>query len=158
MDDGFEKEVIADGWTKDAADSEILFVHRLTNAKGRPVVEFAFDYKTYNNAFSFPDINPENGLPYLVFEANRGIKDEQNYLWNDKYTIGEAGTSYDDGNGEPQNVYELDTLTSGPINIIDVSEEDPPKLPEPPASLGMLGIGAIGVRSLVKRKKQADRN
>ena len=89
-----------------------------------------------------------------MFEANRGTKDEQNYLWNDKYTIGEAGTPYDDGNGEPQNVYELDTLTSGPINIIDLDEEDPPQLPEPTASLGMFLIGGVGVKSLLKRTRQ----
>ncbi len=128
--DGYEKEVIADGKAKDAnSDPELLFSRRNTNGEGKPIVEFAFDYKLYNELFSGTDINPEDGLAYLVFEANRGTKDNANYLWNDKYTIQEAGTPYNDGNGEPQDVYELDTLT---VKKPPIAQE----IPEPSTAIG----------------------
>jgi hypothetical protein len=83
-----------------------------------PMVEIAFNYLLWNQnatAMSLPLIDPAQ-TTFLVFEANRGTKDNQNYLWNDKYTIGEEGSPYPefDEHGAPinhlQNVYELDRL------------------------------------------------
>ena len=73
------------------------------------MVEFAFDYTLYNSDTAY-NIDPSDGLAYLVYDADRGLKDNQNYLWNDEYSLAEAGTPYDADN-QPQNIYELDTVT-----------------------------------------------
>lgn len=66
------------------------------------------------------------------FEANRGTKDNQNYLWNDKYSLLEGGDPYNPLN-EPQNIYELDTLRGQTA------------IPAPGAAmLGCIGISCVG--------------
>ncbi|MEO1130333.1 MAG: hypothetical protein AAFX05_11605 [Planctomycetota bacterium] len=81
-----------------------------------PVVEMAFDYVAYNAMFPDDAIDPSN-LKYLVFDADRGLKDNANVLWNDEYDLSEAGTPYDSGN-QPQNIYELDTVTGLGIGAV----------------------------------------
>ena len=129
---GFETEVAADGKAK-GTDMEILFGRRITGPDGRPAVETAFDYATYNDLFTNFKIDPSK-LMYLDFEATRGLKGISNYSWNDQYSFTGAGTPYDPLN-QPQNIYELDTLQ---ITI-----------PEP-ATICLLGLGSLAL--LRKRK------
>lgn len=112
---GYETVIIADGKAKDVqggSTPELLWARRTTSSQGRPVVEFAVDYTTLN-ALDFlgtpdPSLEPQN-FRYLVYDATRGLKGQGNYLWNDKYSLDEAGTPYTPSN-EPENIYELDTL------------------------------------------------
>jgi hypothetical protein len=129
---GYETEVAADGKAK-GTDTEILFGRRITSLDGRPVVEIAFDYVTYNDLFGNFQIDPSE-LMYLDFEATRGLKGISNYSWNDQYSFFEAGTPYDPLN-QPQNIYELDTLQT--------------TIPDP-ATVCLLGLGALVL--LRKRK------
>ena len=129
---GFEDKPISDG---ELGGSEVLWTQVTTSVDGRPLVEFLLDYVAFNAAFPDYAITPET-LQYLVFEANRGTKDNGNYLWNDKYSKSQAGTPYNDAFGEPQNVYELDTL-----------QADLSVVPTPSAVLlGSLGISAASWR------------
>ena len=128
---GFENKEISDGQLVGGSKADVLWTRYATSSEGRPVVEFAFDYITFNNHFSQYSLNPLD-IQDLVFEANRGTKDNQNYLWNDKWKLSEAGTPYDPDN-EPQNVYELDTLRGGCI------------IPAPGAIvLGGIGVALVG--------------
>lgn len=97
------------------------------------LVEFAIKY----DSFGLTSTQLAN-LPYLVFEANKGLLDPQNYLWNREYTPSEAG-SPNGGPGELSefgtsglgNIYELDTLRAGVI-------------PEPSTSL-LLCLASVGL-------------
>lgn len=139
---GFEDKVISDGnvdfsgLTKD----DVLFTRRTTSPTGRPLVEFAFKYTEFNQLFPSYAIEPI--VLSMVFEANRGTKDNQNYLWNDKYKLGEAGTPYDPNN-EPQNVYELDTLRGTFV------------IPEPSAIIVWSLLGLLGITVGWHRRRQA---
>lgn len=139
---GYETMVIADGKAKDANQSpQVLWARRITNADGRPVVEFAFDYATFNSLhFSptdIPLIVPEL-IGFIEFEATRGLKGQSNYLWNDKYSELQAGTPYTTaGLG---NIYELDTLRGTSVVVI----------PEP-TTMALLALG--GGLMLLRRRK-----
>jgi hypothetical protein len=84
------------------------------------VVEFALDYA----AVGLTRTQIEE-LPYLEFEANKGLQDRANYAWNDEYTRSEAGSPYRATTGDRSksefgtqglgNIYELDTLRGGPV-------------------------------------------
>jgi len=138
---GFENDVILSDGKLKADDTKQVLFSRIDKTLAMPIVEIAFDYSTYN-AFSGNTINP-NSLSYLVFEANRGYKDNSVYLWNDKNTFAEAGSPYN-GIGY-NNVDELDTLTVQ----LGVT-------PEPSTYLlfavGILAIVGMGYR---QRKKAA---
>ena len=154
---GFSLPTVDDGVLKEPdSGTEILYTRKVI---GEPWVEFAFNYAEYN-AQRGTNLDPTDGLPYLVFEANRGTKDNQNYLWNDKYTLDEAGSPYVDVGGvqgsdpfanigncsstdgdfpcnQTENVYELDTLTAG-------VSTPPTDLPAP----GTLLIFGVGLAAL----------
>lgn len=53
---------------------------------------------------------------------------------------------------------ERDGQISGPIKIIDLDEENSPNLSEPTTSIGVLWVGVVGVRFLLKRTQQAKVN
>jgi hypothetical protein len=128
--DGFDDPIIADG--KLVSNGNDILWTRYTTTTGRPMVEFAFDYTVYNSDPAY-NIDPSDGLAYLVYDADRGLKDNQNYLWNDEYSLAEAGTPYDADN-QPQNIYELDTVTV-PI----------------PGAVWLLGTGLIGLIGLRRK-------
>ena len=143
--DGYDLEVIADGTDSRSGSptkNEVVLFSRI-NPDNAAIVEFAFDYK----AFGLTD-SDLLGLPYLVFEANKGLQDNQNYLWNDEYNKDEAG-SPNPGGGPDLNefgfqeglgdIYELDTLQGGLVPV-----------PEP-ASLGLLVFGGLAL--LIRGKR-----
>lgn len=113
---GYETTRIeSDGGLSGNTSTKVLFSHidgpqdGVTIAESvMPVVEIAFDYAAFNAQFPSIAIDP-SALKYLEFEADRGLKDNANYLWNDEYSFSEAGTPYD-ANNQPQNIYELDTI------------------------------------------------
>ncbi len=107
---GFETEVITDGVIADGPDmgTPMLYARIIFNADGSARIEFAFDYQEWNQLFPDQQLDPAN-LQDLVFEANRGLKDETNYLWKENYSESEAGSPYGTAT---QNIYELDTLTA----------------------------------------------
>jgi hypothetical protein len=97
------------------------------------VVEFAVRYESFGLTSSQLDT-----LPYLVFEANKGLLDPQNYLWNKEYTASEAGSPNGGAGGLSEfgtqglgNIYELDTLRAGAI-------------PEPSTSL-LISLASLGM-------------
>jgi hypothetical protein len=98
----------------------------LTRTNGN-MVEFAFNY----TAYGYTETDLLN-LLYLAFSTDKGMNGSSKFLWNDQYTLTEAGTPYDTN---AQNIYEVDSLAGGPI-------------PEP-ATLALLGLGAL----LLRRKK-----
>jgi len=137
--DGFEDIIIADGQGDNGSKHDILWV-RYDPAEGDsgPVVSFALDYRLFNELFdleALDPLNPEEMAYHIVYEANRGTKDNENYLWNDKWSPTEAGSPYTPLN-EPQNVYELDTLRG--------FSGAPAPVPEP-ATLILFGAGLIGL-------------
>lgn len=149
---GYEfQAILTDGYILDSNNPEVLFA-RIAGADlsddSQPVVEIAFDYQTWNEFAEENDlqiITPED-ISLIVFETNRGTQDNANYLWNDKYTIGEEGAPYDivDENGDPidqlGNVYELDrAYWTVPI----------------PGTVWLLGgglIGLVGIRRKIKKR------
>ncbi len=114
--DGYDLAIISDGRLTNRS-TPVLWT-RLR--PGDPaVVEFALEY----GALGFTRAQIID-LPYLVFEANKGLLDPQNHLWNDKYTRSEAGSPNrgagsncrsEFGTQGLGNIYELDTLTGGAI-------------------------------------------
>jgi hypothetical protein len=97
----------------------------------RPAVEFAFNYKKYNQdkGKSFAPAS----LSYVDLVATKGLQDNQNYLWNDKYTLSQAGSPNPGkvpGGTGTQNIYQLDTLRLGgfppaPASLTVVKETAP---------------------------------
>src|SRR5918999_414963 len=114
-------DAAGDGYDTDQGNSSWLWVRRknvtFTGTAGtvtRPTVEFAFNYKKYNQDKG-KNFTPAS-LSYVDLDATMGLKANQNYLWNDEYTREEAGSPY---TGEvpvgmaTANVYQLDTLRLG---------------------------------------------
>ncbi|MEM9417423.1 MAG: PEP-CTERM sorting domain-containing protein [Planctomycetota bacterium] len=134
---GYEATRIeSDGGLSGDTDTKVLFSRIIGPVDGQnidesvmPVVEIAFAYKLFNQEFANAAVDPAN-LQYLEFEADRGLKDNANYLWNDKYSFSEAGTPYD-SNNSPQNVYELDTVRL---------------IPEPGSAVLLLGLAGLAWR------------
>ncbi len=150
---GYEKQPIADG-QYDNGDEKVtvLKTRKITNTvTSRPVVEFEFDYATFNAEFAAYDITPTS-LESLQFTATRGLKGSSDYLYNDKYTLNQAGTPYDDSAGDMQNIYELDTLCGlgGPSHSV---------VPEPSLGLllGISLVGLVGVGAVRKLKQRKDK-
>jgi hypothetical protein len=157
---GFESKVISDGHLETGAKPLALEIRRVLSEDSRPLVEFSFDLDLFNEMYPNYAIDINDPL-YFVFEATRGLKGTSDYLWNDKYSISEAGTPYLDANGQPQNIYELDTLR-GVFNLTDDGDDDlddgggqdnPPDgdddgvIPEPmTAFLGAMGLGLLAFR------------
>lgn len=113
---GYERVVISDGRT---ASGKTVFWARVS-PDDLTVVEFAVDYRALG--YSSIDLT---SLPYLQFEANKGLKDPGNYAWNDEYTKSEAGSPYRATTGDRSksefgtqglgNIYELDTVRGAGI-------------------------------------------
>ena len=96
-------------------------------------VELAINYSQLG-------ITDESVFDHIMFEANQGLTDVQNYFWNDEYSFDEAGDAYDYDN-PVQNVYELDTLKGGPEPFGDANP-----VPEPAtvAIWLIIGVGGAG--------------
>jgi acyl-CoA thioesterase len=130
-----EGDVAGDGYDLDQGNSDWLYVREGTdtfNAVTRPTIEFAFNYKKYNADTTGIDFLPQN-LTYVELDSTRGLKGEQNYLWNDEYTANESGSPYGGAPGPPENVYQLDTLRmggfpqTGSIRIIKDADPNSPQ-------------------------------
>ncbi len=93
--DGFETEVITDGAA--SGGEPVLFARIIFNPDGSARIELAFDYETWNQLYPDQHLDPAY-LQYVVFEANRGMKDNTKYFWNDNYS--------------ESDIYEVDTLTA----------------------------------------------
>ena len=128
-------DAAGNGYDVDQGNSSWLWVRRrnvtFTGPAGtvtRPTVEFAFNYKKYNQDKS-KNFTPAS-LSYVDLDATMGLKANQNYLWNDEYTQTEAGSPY---TGEvptgmaTANVYQLDTLRMGgfPASLTVVKQTAP---------------------------------
>lgn len=111
---GYERVVAADGRTPNGR--QVVWVR--VSPTDPTVVEFALDYKAVG--YTADDLRT---LPYLEFEANKGLQGPSNYAWNDEYTKSEAGSPYGTATGGLSefgtqglgNIYELDTLRGGAI-------------------------------------------
>lgn len=130
---GYEAGLVSDGMM----NGEEVFWTRLRPGDAS-VVEFAIDYSKLN-------IGPDqiSDIPYIVFEASKGLQDPANYLWNKEYTSSEAGSPNpgvsglsEFGTEGPGNIYELDTLRGGAI-------------PEPSTALLIVLAGLI---QLIRRR------
>ncbi len=115
---GYEETVISDGQIEGGPkeDTDVLWARRPKDGNGAflPIVEFAFDYGTFNMAYPDFSIIPDDGddLSFLLFETTKGLQDNANYFWNDKYFENNIGSVYIAGDNN-QNIYELDTLRAG---------------------------------------------
>jgi hypothetical protein len=120
---GYERVVASDGRTSNGR--QVLWVR--INPADPTVVEFALDYQAVG--LTEADLR---ALPYLEFEANKGLKGPSSYAWNDEYKQSEAGSPYRATSGDLSksefgtqgfgNIYELDTLSGGPITPPQESE------------------------------------
>ena len=146
--DGYESQVIATDGYVTGTNRSVLFSRSFYNANGTATIELALDYIAYNQFCAdsnsstpvCPLFNP--AALTIVFEATRGLKDNQNYLWNDKYNSLEAGSPYSArGLG---NIYELDNMRVGVQNLEPIPE---------PATLGLLSLGVAGVAARCRRRR-----
>lgn len=142
---------MSDGYLLDSNNPQILFSRYTPGPDSdttKPTIEIAFDYQTWNatSGSSF-DMDP-TALTLLVFETDRGIKDNANYLWNDKYTREEEGNPYDANLG---NVYQVDRYQWS------FTDPDPDIVPEPQtgAIWFLLGLCCLSVRYLRRPRRLA---
>jgi hypothetical protein len=134
---GFETRIVSDG-KLDKTGASVFFTR--IDPTNSSTVEFAIRYSAFG--WSEADIQQ---FPYLVFEANKGLKDNGNYHWNKEYTASEAGSPNGGAGGLSEfgtqglgNIYELDTLRGGVI-------------PEPSSAL--LVMAAAGGTLLIRRRR-----
>jgi hypothetical protein len=130
---GYDLQVIqTDGYL--SGGPTVLYLRSFRNANGSVSVELAFNYALYNassvNSACRP-INPAS-LSALVFETARGLTDNSNYLWNDRYSQAEAGSPYATG---AQNIYQVDNLRTA-FQVTQVPE---------PFSLLLFGVGLAAI-------------
>jgi len=143
---GFDLQRVNDGEIINGANtgSEVLYAR--INPVDPTTVEFALNYTLLG--FSMADML---NVSYFEFEAIKGDpEDPQNYLWNDEYNKGEAGSPYRATSGDLSksefgtqglgNIYELDTLR-GPSGII---------IPEP-TTVGLLIVSLVSAAFSRKR-------
>ncbi|WP_353199183.1 PEPxxWA-CTERM sorting domain-containing protein [Sandarakinorhabdus sp.] len=136
---GFDLARIQDG--KLDGGTSVLFAR--VNPVDHSEVEFAIRYSLLG--FTLQDVRDiiSGASGYLdMRSAKGGPKDPQNFMWNDEYTLAEAGSPYrsQSPNGT-QNIYEVDTLQFA----------DP--VPEPATWLSMImGFGVVGA---VARRRRA---
>jgi hypothetical protein len=91
-------DAAGDGYNLDEGNNGWLYVRRVPvtfigpgGTVSRPAVELAFNYKKYNQDRA-RNFTPQS-VSYVEFDAARGgAKDSQNYLWNDEYTLAQAGS------------------------------------------------------------------
>ena len=155
--DGFEAtRISSDG--KLGGSGPVALYGRITpgpdHVSTMPTVEIALNYKLWNDnaaTYDLPDIDPE-AITLLIFETDRGIKDNANYLWNDGSTIGQEGSPYkiNDEVGDPitqlKEVYELDRLRWRTVG-------ETPVVPLPSgAGLTVLGLASLAVARWRKRR------
>jgi len=104
---GYDQVIISDG-KLEGSGQNVLFTR--INPSDASIVEFAIDYKALG--LTQADLA---ALGYLDFESNKGLQDNQNYFWNDKYTKSEAGSP----NGGPGGLSEFGTQGTGNIYELD---------------------------------------
>ncbi len=119
---GYERVLASDGQL--ASGRQVLWVR--VDPSDPTVVEFVLDYKAVG--FTADDLAT---LPSFTAEANKGLQDPSNYLWNDEYTQSEAGSPYRASHGDRSrsefgtqglgNIYELDTVYLGPLAALSSS-------------------------------------
>jgi hypothetical protein len=137
---GYESQVVqTDG--RLSGGGTALYLRSYMNADGSVSVELAFNYALYNARLSINGncrpIDPSSVS--LVFETTAGMKDNQNYLWNDEYSPGQSGTPYTAAG--LKNIYKADNLRA------DFVARQAPE----PASLTLLGV-ALTVAAVRKRR------
>jgi len=134
---GFETRIVSDG-KLDSTGANVFYTR--LDPFDPSTVEFAIRYSSFG--WSQADLM---NFPYLVFEANKGLLDNQNYHWNKEYTASEAGSPNGGAGGLSEfgtqglgNIYELDTLRGGVI-------------PEP--SPAFLVMAAVSGALLITRRR-----
>ena len=149
---GWETKIVADGHIEGVSpNQDVLFARIAPGANdlaAKPVIEIAFDYVLWNAMVAAdpglgPSISP-NAIHFLVFEANRGVKPEANYLWNDKWTRSEEGSPYNIAN-------ENNVLMEQMVNVYELDRYHW-VIPEP-GSLPLL-IGGLAAMGLWRRGRQ----
>lgn len=143
--DGFDLARISDGRLQGGSNPTALWAR--INPANHTEVEFAVNYGLlgFTRQQVADIINGVAGY-FDLRSAKGGPKDPQNFMWNDEYTRGEAGSPYrfESPNGT-QNIYEVDTLQWGSQQIDIVPE---------PSSWTMLIIG-FGLVGLMVRRRRA---
>ena len=73
-------------------------------------VEFAIRY----DAMGWTEaelLTGDSFMKFLGFEATKGTQNDSDYVFNREWNVFQAGTPYNDGITQDQNIYELDTMT-----------------------------------------------
>lgn len=143
--DGFDLSIISDGQLQTGNKPTILYAR--INPNDHTEVEFALNYTVLG--FTRQEIeNIINGISgyFDLRSAKGGPKDPQNFMWNDEYTLSEAGSPYksQSSNGT-QNIYEVDTMrwNGSALEVV----------PEPATWLTMItGFGMVG--AMARRRQR----
>lgn len=153
--DGYDLQIVQDGYVsdgvfKDQHEKDTVLYSRISG-DDENIVEFAFAYAHLGYTI---DQLLAGGV---VFEANKGTTDNQNYFWRFEYNGSEAGSPNPGGDSLSEfgtqglgNIYELDTLLLG-------APPPPVVVPEPSDMVYLMGPGLlfalIGRRYWIRRKK-----